>query len=254
MQLDETSDPRAFIIRDVFIDSYNYMKSGTLIRQVANKINEIDFNNLNDRHLFNDLYEKILKDLQSAGNAGEYYTPRAVTQFMADMLDVKIGESILDPACGTGGFLICAIENLRKEAKGAEDLQIIAKSINGIEKKPMPHLLCTTNMILHDIDEPMITHGNSLSKKALRDYTSADQVDIILTNPPFGGTEEPGIEDNFPKKYRTRETLQKKSGIMNIPTQKDTNPTQKPNPCGLMSLISKKNGGQTEKRVNYPGK
>ncbi len=206
MELDETSDSRAFMIRDVFMDSYNYMKSGTLIRQVANKINEIDFNNLKERHLFNDIYEKILKDLQSAGNAGEYYTPRAVTQFMADMLKVKIGETILDPACGTGGFLICAIENLRKQAQGPEDLKTIAKSISGIEKKQLPHLLCTTNMILHDIDDPMIDHDNSLARKALRDYTKQEQVEIILTNPPFGGTEEPGIEDNFPKKYRTRET------------------------------------------------
>ena len=103
------------IVRSVFEDAYNYMKSGTLLRQVINKINEIDFNKSEDRHLFGDMYEQILKDLQSAGNAGEYYTPRAVTQFMVDMVDPKLGEKVLDPACGTGGFLTCTIEHVRKK-------------------------------------------------------------------------------------------------------------------------------------------
>jgi type I restriction enzyme M protein len=107
------ADPRGFVIRDVFTDAYNYMKSGTLMRQVINTLNEIDFNRSEDRHLFNDIYEKILKDLQSAGNAGEFYTPRAVTQFMVDMIDPKLGETVLDPACGTCGFLTCAIDHVR---------------------------------------------------------------------------------------------------------------------------------------------
>ncbi|MBN1471087.1 MAG: SAM-dependent DNA methyltransferase [Syntrophaceae bacterium] len=205
MELTETDDPRKFMLREVFQDSYNYMKSGTLIRQVINKINLVDFNDLKDRHVFNDIYEKLLKDLQSAGNAGEYYTPRAVTQFMADMVNPQLGETVLDPACGTGGFLVCALENMRKQAKGPDDWQMLAQSLKGIEKKPLPHLLCTTNLILHDIDLPMVRRDNSLARP-LRDYGEQDRVNVILTNPPFGGTEEPGIENNFPASYRTRET------------------------------------------------
>lgn len=205
LSVDEFSNPRAFIVKEVFEDAYNYMKSGTLIRQVANKINQIDFNKLEDRHVFNDIYEKILRDLQSAGNAGEYYTPRAVTQFMADMVSPQLGEKVLDPACGTGGFLTCSLENIRKQVKNVEDRTILQNSILGIEKKPLPHLLAVTNLILHDIEQPQIRRDNSLSKP-IRDIAQQDKVDVILTNPPFGGTEEPGIESNFPASFRTRET------------------------------------------------
>lgn len=198
---------RAFIVRSVFEDGYNYMKSGTLMRQVINKINEIDFNSSDDRHMFGDIYEKILSDLQSAGNAGEYYTPRAVTQFMADMVDPKLGEKILDPACGTGGFLTCAIENIRRQyVKTPEDEATLQASIYGVEKKQLPHSLCMTNMLLHDIDVPAnIKHDNTLSKP-LKGYAPKDRVDVVLTNPPFGGMEEDGIESNFPTGLRTRET------------------------------------------------
>ncbi len=206
LEIGPDSDPRAVLIRDVFTDSYNYMKSGTLIRQVINKLIQLDFNDLKDRHLFNDLYEKILKDLQSAGNSGEYYTPRAVTQFMADILDPQLGETVLDPACGTGGFLVSALENLHKQAKSPQDWQQLNTSISGIEKKPLPHLLSITNLILHNIETPQISRDNSLSRRPLRDYGEADRVDVILTNPPFGGTEEPGVEINFPAAFRTRET------------------------------------------------
>ena len=200
------TDPRSFLIQQVFADSYNYMKSGTLIRQVANKINQLNFNDLKERHIFNEIYEKILKDLQSAGNAGEYYTPRAVTQFMADMVNPQLGESVLDPACGTGGFLACALENMRKQTKSPDEWKTLTQSLQGIEKKPLPHLLCTTNLILHDIEAPMVLRDNTLSRRPLRDYTDNDRVDVVLTNPPFGGTEEPGVENNFPASYRTRET------------------------------------------------
>lgn len=206
LEVGPDSDPRIFLVREVFSDSYNYMKSGTLIRQVVNKINQIDFNDLGDRHVFNDIYEKILKDLQSAGNAGEYYTPRAVTQFMADMVAPQIGETVLDPACGTGGFLVCALENMHQQAKSADDWQTIARSISGIEKKPLPHLLSITNLILHNIEVPNISRDNSLSRRPMRDYGKADRVDVILTNPPFGGVEEQGVENNFPASFRTRET------------------------------------------------
>lgn len=200
-------DRRAFIVRGVFEDAYNYMKSGTLMRQVINKINEINFNSSSDRHMFGDIYEQILRDLQSAGNAGEYYTPRAVTQFMVDMVDPQLGERVLDPACGTGGFLTCTIEHIRKKyVKSFEDETLLQRSIFGVEKKPLPHLLCVTNMLLHQIEQPsQIRHDNTLARP-LRDYTQADRVDVIITNPPFGGMEEDGIETNFPAAYRTRET------------------------------------------------
>ena len=199
---------RAFVMRTIFEDAYNYMKSGTLMRQVINKLCEgIDFNSSEDRHLFGDIYEQILRDLQSAGNAGEYYTPRAVTQFMVDMVDPQLGETILDPACGTGGFLTCAIEHVRgKYVKTGEDEALLQQSIAGVEKKQLPHMLCTTNLILHGIDVPsQARHDNTLARP-LRDRGPRDRVDVILTNPPFGGMEEDGIETNFPKKFQTRET------------------------------------------------
>ena len=201
------ADPRGFVVREAFEDAYNYMKSGTLMRQVINKLSEIDFNRSEDRHLFNEIYEKILKDLQSAGNAGEFYTPRAITQFMVDMTDPKLGETLLDPACGTGGFLTCAIEHIRsKYVKTAEDRRTLQQSIHGVEKKALPHLLCTTNMLLHGIEVPsQIRHDNTLARP-LRDYGPRDRVDVVVTNPPFGGMEEDGIESNFPASYRTRET------------------------------------------------
>ncbi|WHX92019.1 type I restriction-modification system subunit M [Peribacillus simplex] len=196
---------RGHIVREVFADSYNYMKSGTLIRQVVNKINEMDFNSSEDRHLFNDFYESFLKDLQSAGNAGEFYTPRAVTQFMVDMTNPQLGEKVLDPATGTGGFLKSSIEHLMKQANTAEERKIIQNSIMGIEKKQLPHVLAVTNLILHDVDIPNIRHDNSLSRP-IRDYSAKDKVDVIATNPPFGGVEEDGIQANFPASFRTKET------------------------------------------------
>ena len=198
---------RAAVLRAAFEDAYNYMKSGTLLRQVVNKINEINFNSASDRHLFGDIYEQLLRDLQNAGNAGEYYTPRAVTQFMVDMVNPQLGEKILDPACGTGGFLTCTIEHIRKHGvKTPADEEILQASIFGVEKKPLPHLLCTTNMLLHGIEVPsQIRHDNTLARP-LRDYGPKDRVDVIITNPPFGGMEEDGIEQNFPATIRTKET------------------------------------------------
>ena len=198
---------RAGVLRAAFEDAYNYMKSGTLLRQVINKINEINFNSAQDRHLFGDIYEQLLRDLQGAGNAGEYYTPRAVTQFMVDMVNPRLGERLLDPACGTGGFLTCAIEHIRQhDVKTPADEDILQASIHGVEKKPLPHLLCTTNLLLHGIEVPsQIRHDNTLARP-LRDYGPKDRVEVILTNPPFGGMEEDGIEQNFPATVRTKET------------------------------------------------
>jgi len=201
-------DQRAYVIRSVFEDAYNYMKSGQLIRQVINKIQEgVDFNKAQERHLFGDMYEQLLRDLQAAGNAGEFYTPRAVTEFMVQMVNPRLGEKVMDPACGTGGFLSCSIEHIRKQdVKTLEEEAQLQGSIFGIEKKPMPHLLCTTNMILHGIDVPSnIRHDNTLARPLIS-WGPSERVDIIVTNPPFGGMEEDGIETNFPATFRTRET------------------------------------------------
>ena len=204
-ELDITVSPQAKIIRSVFEDTYNYMKNGTLFRQVINEIDKIDFNNTAERHLFNDIYENILKELQSAGSAGEYYTPRGVTQFMVDIINPKLGESVFDMACGTGGFLTCSIDHLREQVKTAKDRDVLQSSIRGVEKKPLPHLLCTTNLMLHGFDLPAVRRDNLLSKP-YADWGKSDRVDIVLMNPPFGGVEEDGTDTNFPAKFRTKET------------------------------------------------
>src|SRR5664280_254503 len=202
-----TQAHRQRVVRSVFEDAYNYMKSGQLLRQVRNKINEVDFNNLADRQHFGDVYEQLLNDLQSAGNAGEYYTPRAVTTFMSERIDPKPGEIILDPACGTGGFLTCSIRLMRERyIKTPKDEQLMQQSLRAVEKKPLPHMLCTTNMLLHGIEDPsFVRHDNTLARPYVS-YTKEDRVDIVLTNPPFGGKEEDGIESNFPAHFQTRET------------------------------------------------
>jgi type I restriction enzyme M protein len=198
---------RRRVVRDVFEDAYNYMKSGQLMRQVINRINEVDFNDLKERRDFGEFYEQLLNDLQSAGNAGEYYTPRAVTAFMAQMIDPKPGELLLDPACGTGGFLTGAINHMRKRyVKRPEDEAKMQASLRAVEKKQLPHMLCVTNMLLHGIEDPsFVRHDNTLARPYIS-YTQSDRVDIVLTNPPFGGREEDGIEQNFPQHFRTRET------------------------------------------------
>jgi type I restriction enzyme M protein len=198
---------RRRVVKDVFEDAYNYMKSGQLMRQVINKINAVDFNNLSERQHFGDIYEQILNDLQSAGNAGEYYTPRAVTAFMVDRIDPHPGETLLDPACGTGGFLTCSIRHMRdRYVKRPEDEKAMQTGLRGVEKKQLPHMLCVTNMLLHGVEDAgFVRHDNTLARPYIS-YTQSDRVDIVLTNPPFGGREEDGIESNFPAHFRTRET------------------------------------------------
>jgi type I restriction enzyme M protein len=202
-----SSDNRRRVVRDVFEDAYNYMKSGQLMRQVINQINLVDFNDLTERQHFGDIYEQILNDLQSAGNAGEYYTPRAVTTFMADRIDPRPGELLLDPACGTGGFLTGAINHMRQRyVQTVEDEQRVQGSLRAVEKKQLPHMLCVTNMLLHGIEDPsFVRHDNTLARPYIS-YTASDRVDVVLTNPPFGGREEDGIESNFPRHFQTRET------------------------------------------------
>ncbi len=202
-----TPGDRRRVVRDVFEDAYNYMKSGQLMRQVVNRIIGIDFNNLTERQHFGDIYEQLLNDLQSAGNAGEYYTPRAVTAFMVDRIDPRPGEVLLDPFCGTGGFLTCALSHMRdRYVKKPTDEWMMQGALRAVEKKQLPHMLCVTNMLLHGIEDPgFVRHDNTLARPYIS-YTQADRVDIVLTNPPFGGREEDGIESNFPQHFRTRET------------------------------------------------
>lgn len=197
---------RSLIIREIFDGTNNYMKNGTIIRQVLNELNQIDFNSSEDRHVFGDIYETILRDLQSAGNYGEFYTPRAITEIITEIVNPRLGERVLDPACGTGGFLTSAIENIRKQdIKGVKDLKTLEKTIHGMELKPLPFMLCVTNLILHDIEVPDIDYIDSLN----REYTSIgqkDRVDVILTNPPFGASVTDGVETNYPVNYRTTES------------------------------------------------
>jgi type I restriction enzyme M protein len=200
---------RRRVVKDVFEDAYNYMKSGQLIRQVINKISGVDFNDLTERQHFGDIYEQILTDLQSAGNAGEYYTPRAVTAFMVDRIDPHPGEILFDPACGTGGFLTCSIRHMRdRYVKKPAQEQAMQAGLRAVEKKQLPHMLCVTNMLLHGVEDPsFVRHDNTLARPYIS-YSQSDRVDIVLTNPPFGGREEDGIESNFPAHFRTRSTAE----------------------------------------------
>lgn len=205
LEINETTPIRGRIVREVFEDLNNYMKDGVLIRQVVNVLNEIDLTDFQTRHAFNEIYETILKDLQSAGKSGEFYTPRAVTDFVVKMVNPKIGESVADFACGTGGFLVSALNHMKESAEDTSSNEELKKSFYGVEKKSLPYLLCTTNMLLHDINEPNIIRGNSLEKN-VRDYEEDDKFDVILMNPPYGGTEKKSIQQNFPTELRNSET------------------------------------------------
>ncbi|MCL2840931.1 MAG: type I restriction-modification system subunit M [Defluviitaleaceae bacterium] len=195
---------RRRLIRNVMNGINNFMKSGTLLRQVVNKLNsEISFDDIKGTHLFNGLYENMLKDLQSAGKAGEFYTPRPVTKFIVDMVDPKLDEIVLDPACGTGGFLTSVIDRYNIET--TEDYRKLQSNIKGIEKKPFPYLLCVTNLIAHGIDVPNIRHDNTL-RTPTQDYGVKDKVNVIVTNPPFGGAEEKAISQSVSADLRNTET------------------------------------------------
>ena len=193
------------IVRTTFEDANNYMKDGVLLRQVVNVIDELDLADTEESHAFGAIYESILKELQSAGSSGEFYTPRAVTDFMAQTVDPKIGESIADFACGTGGFLTSALSVLESKKKTADDVTKINNAIYGIEKKQFPYMLCITNMLLHDLDVPKIYHDNSLTRDLL-DYTDDDKFDVILMNPPYGGSEKTEVKNHFPADLASSET------------------------------------------------
>lgn len=198
-------DLKKFVIRNVFTDINNYMKSGIYLRQLINRINEkVDFIDATQKHTFNELYEGMLKDLQSAGRAGEFYTPRPVTNFIVEKIDPKLGETVLDPACGTGGFLTSTIAHMGSITT-TEQLNTLQTTIFGWEKKPLPYLLAMTNLILHDIETPQIRHINSLNRP-VTDYSAKDRVDVIVANPPFGGAEDDAVKQNFPAEFRTSET------------------------------------------------
>ncbi len=206
--LDVSDDPkhRKWLIKSIMEGVNNFMKSGTQLRKVINKINnDIDFDAMPSGHLFNGLYETMLKDLQSAGKSGEFYTPRPVTRFIVEQVAPKLGETVLDPACGTGGFLTSVIDSYKEDINTTDDYRLLQKSIKGIEKKPFPYLLCVTNLIAHGIDVPDIQHKNSLLKST-GEYGPKDKVDVIVTNPPFGGAEEKVISQSVPAELRDTET------------------------------------------------
>lgn len=193
------------IVQTTFEDANNYMKDGVLLRQVINVIDELDLSDYEESHAFGEIYESILKELQSAGSAGEFYTPRAVTDFMAKMIQPQIGEKMADFACGTGGFITSWLKELDKKVKTTEDKEAYGNSIYGIEKKQFPYMLCITNMLLHDLDVPQVFHSNSLLRDVL-DYTEDDQFDVILMNPPYGGSEKTEVKNHFPADLASSET------------------------------------------------
>lgn len=196
---------RSTIVRTTFEDANQYMKDGVLLRQVINVIDALDLGDYNESHAFGEIYETILKEMQSAGSAGEFYTPRALTDFMAETIDPQIGEKMADFACGTGGFITSWLKALDKKVQTAQDKEAHAQSIYGIEKKQFPYMLCVTNMLLHDIEAPRILHDNSLSKDVLN-YTDEDKFNVILMNPPYGGNEKNDIKQHFPSDLSSSET------------------------------------------------
>lgn len=205
LEVTEYTDTRSVIVKEVFTDLNNYMKDGVLIRQVINVLNEVDLTDFRSRYAFNEIYETMLKELQSAGKSGEFYTPRALTEFIVRAISPKIGETVADFACGTGGFLISALRSLQEQVKDVSSKEKIDTALYGVEKKSLPYLLCITNLLLHDINQPKVEHKNSLEKN-VRDYEEDDKFDIIVMNPPYGGTEKKSIQNNFPSELKSAET------------------------------------------------
>ena len=196
---------RKSIVRSVFEDTNQYMKDGVQLYKVVHEIDRINFGSYEDTHAFAEIYEIFLRELQSAGSAGEFYTPRAVTDFIAEKIAPQIGETCADFACGTGGFLVSWLKALKPKIAKASDQELYDSSIHGTEKKQCPYILCVTNMLLNDIDTPDIRHGNSLGKNIL-DFTDKDRFDVIMMNPPYGGSEKSDIMNHFPKDLRSSET------------------------------------------------
>ena len=199
---------RSRIVRTTFEDANQYMKDGVLLRQIINIIDDLNLSDYNESHAFGEIYETILKEMQSAGSAGEFYTPRALTDFMAEILNPQIGEKMADFACGTGGFITSWLKALDKkvqETNTADAQKEYANSIYGIEKKQFPYMLCVTNMLLHGIEAPLVLHDNSLNKDVLN-YTEEETFDVVLMNPPYGGSEKNDIKQHFPSDLSSSET------------------------------------------------
>ena len=205
LPVDASTPIKKAIVQTTFADANNYMKDGVLLRQVINVIDDIDFGDYDESHAFGEIYETILKELQSAGSAGEFYTPRAVTDFMAQMIRPQIGETMADFACGTGGFITSWLKELQKQIKSTADADKYGRSIYGIEKKQFPYMLCITNLLLHGLDIPRVYHDNTLLRDVL-DYTEDDQFDVILMNPPYGGSEKAEVKNHFPADLASSET------------------------------------------------
>lgn len=205
LSVSKETEIRKAIVKTTFEDANNYMKDGVSLRQVINVIDEIDFSDYEESHAFGEIYESILKELQSAGSSGEFYTPRAVTDFMAKMIEPKIGEKMADFACGTGGFITSWLKALEEKIKTADDQKEYASSVYGIEKKQFPYMLCVTNLLLHDVDSPKIYHDNSLIYDVLN-YGDDDRFDVVLMNPPYGGTEKQDVKNHFPADLVSSET------------------------------------------------
>ena len=205
LPVDASTPIKQAIVQTTFADANNYMKDGVLLRQIINIIDELDLSDYEESHAFGEIYESILKELQSAGSAGEFYTPRAVTDFMAQMIKPQIGEKMADFACGTGGFLTSWLKELEKKVKTTADRAEFGTSVYGIEKKQFPYMLCITNMLLHDLDVPQVFHDNSLLHDVL-DYTEHDQFDVVLMNPPYGGSEKAEVKNHFPADLASSET------------------------------------------------
>jgi type I restriction enzyme M protein len=198
-------DPRD-VLSAVFKETNNRMLSGYLLRDVVNKVNEINFASADDIHTMAHLYESMLREMRdAAGDSGEFYTPRPVIRFMVEQVDPKPGEVVLDPACGTGGFLVEALEHIRPNAKTTQQRRQLELNLRGIEKKPLPYLLGMMNLLLHEVGQPNLVRGNALARP-ITQISKSEKVDVILTNPPFGGEEEKSILANFPEKTRTAET------------------------------------------------
>ena len=206
-ELDLNQDsPRAYwIVKEVFADLNQYMKNGTLLRQVVNVVDEIDFSDAEDRHTFGDIYEGILKDLQSAGNAGEFYTPRALTDFIVEILHPRLGETMADFTSGTGGFLTSTLNYLERQIETPQDMELWQHAVVGQEWKPLPYLLSITNLLVHNVDEPNITHCDSLGTP-VSSFKQKDKVDVIAMNPPYGGSTDAAAKQNFPADMRSSET------------------------------------------------
>lgn len=205
LPVDADTPIKKAIVQTTFADANQYMKDGVLLRQIINIIDELDLTDYDEIHAFGDIYETILKELQSAGSAGEFYTPRAVTDFMAQIIKPQIGEKMADFACGTGGFITSWLKELKNQVKTTEDEQAYSNSIYGIEKKQFPYMLCITNMLLHDLDVPKVFHDNTLLRDVL-DYTEDDKVNVILMNPPYGGSEKADVKNHFPADIASSET------------------------------------------------